>query len=148
MSISDNNLAENKNESSGCGPMDTTEKQIETPIKAVKYPNRFKKGQSGNPAGRPKAPDMQLLREALAKCEKKYGRSIYEMFAEMAYKHKEVAIALMKKLIPDQTHVEGEGLADRYTFIQGGQEVDPTRVQRLVALLRERAGEDGAANTP
>lgn len=125
---------------------DSTEKQTETNGKAVaKYPNRFKKGQSGNPAGRPKAPDMQLLRDAIAKCEAKYKKPIYEMFVEMAYRHKDVMVALMKKLVADQSHshVEGEGIGDRYTFISGGAEVDPKRVQRLIALLRERASEEG-----
>lgn len=124
-------------------------KQEATALVTKKGPHRWKKGQTGNPNGRPKAPDMQLLREAITKCEAKYKKPIYEMFVEMAYRHKDVMVALMKKLVADQSHshVEGEGFGDRYTFIQGGQQIDTRTMSRLVDLLRERSSQAGSAKS-
>jgi len=100
----------------------------------------FKKGDPNiNRLGRPRKPEIEMLREALEKVKVEKGLDFIEHFVRMAYTHKEVAIALAKKLLPDR--IEGEGFGDRYTFIQGGQQVDPVRMSRLAALLRARASE-------
>jgi len=50
----------------------------------------------------------------------------------------DIALALVNKMTPQK--VEGDGFGDRYTFI-GSEKVNPERMSRLVALVRERAGD-------
>lgn len=69
----------------------------------------WKKGQSGNPNGRPRAPEVAQLRAALDKALKKHNLSFLEHFVNRAYENDVVAIALAKKLLPDLNIVEGEG---------------------------------------
>lgn len=76
-------------------------------IKTDKYPNRWKKGESGNPNGRPHAPETEELRQALHLAKKKHGdSSILEHFVERAYENDQVLIALIKKLLPDKVSSE------------------------------------------
>ena len=78
---------------------DLTVKQMET----NKYPNRWKKGQSGNPYGRPNNPEVEELRQAIRSARKLNGnRSILAHFVQRAYINDVVLIALMKKLLPDK----------------------------------------------
>jgi hypothetical protein len=61
----------------------------------------WKKGQSGNPKGRQKKPEIEKLREALAKVEKEQDKTFLEHFVAKAFEEKEYAIALAKKILPD-----------------------------------------------
>jgi len=71
---------------------------------------KWQKGESGNPLGRPKKPEMDELRRAMKKAKEKNGdKSFLEHFVERAYDDNSVAIALAKKLLPDKTNTEIEG---------------------------------------
>ena len=86
-------------------------------VRQQKTPHRWKPGESGNPNGRPRKPEIDLLRSALEKAKDKYGVEFIEHFVMKAYKDKAMAIALMKKLIPDKSNIEyapSENLYDKY----------------------------------
>ncbi len=69
--------------------------------------SKWVKGQSGNPKGRPKRPELEELRKALDEAKKKHGnKSLLEHFAERAYENDAVLIALAKKVIPDKVSAE------------------------------------------
>lgn len=70
---------------------------------------RWKPGQSGNPNGRPRKPEVEQLREALDQAQAKHNKSFLQHFIERAYTNDNVAIALAKKILPDQ--LQGEGFA-------------------------------------
>ena len=69
-------------------------------------PHRWVKGQSGNPKGQPKNPEMEELRQAIRQARKKHGRSILNHFVERAFFNDAVLIALIKKFVPDKVHKE------------------------------------------
>jgi len=62
---------------------------------------KFKKGQSGNPAGRPKAPEIQYLRDAIAAVEKKKKKKLYQHLVEQAFEDNTVLLAVVRKFVPD-----------------------------------------------
>ena len=64
------------------------------------------KGVSGNPNGRPPIAEAEVLREAIASAMVENGnKHILKHFVERAYKSDFVLIALIKKIVPDLTHV-------------------------------------------
>lgn len=67
----------------------------------------FVKGQTGNPNGRPRAPEIELVRQAIAETEKEKKKSLWKHLVEQAYVDNTVLTALAKKFVPDLTKDEG-----------------------------------------
>lgn len=69
----------------------------------------FKSGEewNGNRNGRPKNSEAQELRDALSKVGKEKRKPFLEHCAEKAYQSEAMAIAILKKLVPDLTKDEG-----------------------------------------
>ena len=102
----------------------------------------WQKGVSGNPKGQPRKPEIELLRQALEKAKQENGIDFIEHFVKMAYKDKNVAIALAKKLIPDR--LQGEGFASNNvtTFITG---IDEGRIEGLRNRIRQALSSEESA---
>ena len=69
----------------------------------------FKKGQSGNPNGRPKGSKNKVtseLYDAIKAIEKEKGKALFKHFVERGYKNDKVLIALIRKLVPDKLQTD------------------------------------------
>ena len=67
----------------------------------------FQKGQSGNPKGRPKKPVLEKLEAALKKEGKNQGITFFQHVASRAFQDDGMAVAVLKKILPDKKSVEG-----------------------------------------
>jgi len=70
----------------------------------------FKKGQSGNPGGRPKVSYMEQLNSAIKTVEKDKKKELFTRFVEQAYINPSIMVALMNKLLANQQHTEISGI--------------------------------------
>lgn len=68
----------------------------------------FKKGQSGNPKGRPRKPAVTELENALKKAGKRHGKSFIQHCADEAFINPQMTIAILKKLLPDLKQTDGK----------------------------------------
>lgn len=71
--------------------------------------HQWKPGQSGNPKGRPKTPAISLLRKAMGEVELEKRKSFFKHVVERAYKSDVVAVAIMRKIVPDIQDLKVEG---------------------------------------
>lgn len=91
----------------------------------------WKKGQSGNPKGRVKKPEIEELRKAIKAVEQKKGKKLLQHFVERAFKQDSVLIAIIKKLIADKTQLDGT--------LDGRLEIEP-----LIIKVSKNADRDKA----
>lgn len=66
----------------------------------------WKKGESGNPKGRPRNSEIEELRRAIRSVERKKKKKLFEQFIERAFKSDAVLVATIKKLVADKTQTE------------------------------------------
>lgn len=66
----------------------------------------WKKGQSGNPNGKPKRPEIEAVREALMEVEYEKKISLWKHLVKQAYEDNTVLIALARKFLPDKIEDE------------------------------------------
>ena len=66
----------------------------------------FVKGQSGNPNGRPKNAEIDMLRTALNKQGKKLNVDFWDEVAKQAFKNPTIMLAVIKKFVPDLSSQE------------------------------------------
>jgi len=69
--------------------------------------NMFVKGQSGNPAGKPKGAvnEVTKFKAAIAEFEKEQNKDIYKFILDKASRYPQVLIAIFKALVPQQTEI-------------------------------------------
>ena len=104
----------------------TTKKKVtcKTGDNRSKTDGKFKPGTSGNPAGRPRKPEIALLREAISKVQANKEKDLLEHYVERAFENDRVLVALGKKIIPDLSSVQGsldvkyESLTDLIAAVQ------------------------------
>lgn len=80
---------------------------------------RFIEGISGNRKGKPQGSKnyLTLLSEALKEYETEKGKSLFIRYVERAFVNDRVLISLMKKFIPDKTHMEAEPQEGVHIFV-------------------------------
>ncbi len=70
----------------------------------------WKKGQSGNPAGKPKGItnkySLKELRKAVERVEKEFDHKLLDHFVEQAFYDNKVLGMLLKKFLPDLKHTD------------------------------------------
>lgn len=83
----------------------TRGKDCRTPLAKSKHRSShlWKPGQSGNPLGAPRRPEIAILRKALQIVKKENGGIDFIVdFVRKSYMSKDYALALFKKLIPTE----------------------------------------------
>ena len=82
---------------------------------------RWKKGQSGNPNGRPRGLKSKYSREleaAIDIVEKSKDQKLLVRAVEMAYEDSRMMIAILKKILPDIRYVEADVRSGHDDWIQ------------------------------
>ena len=105
----------------------------------------FKKGVSGNPAGRGKgALDMvNELRKSLERVGKKKKKSFIDHFVETAYEDNSVLVALGKKVLPDLLRQENPQDSSTRIYILEQAHKDGTKKRIVVEANGHRPHVNG-----
>ena len=74
----------------------------------------WQKGQSGNPSGKHRKLEIELIRQAIAETSREKKKSLWKHLIERCYEEDAVLIAVAKKFMPDSIRLEG---ADGKNFI-------------------------------
>ena len=110
---------------------------LETPeiqsIEKGKNSSWYPPGVSGNPNGRPKRGSLEtMFREAMEEVKKRHnGKDIIHHFVERAYKSDTVLICVMKKLIADKIHVDGDGTGGVQLYVVFNGSETPGLIKRI-----------------
>ena len=83
-----------------------------------KSPHRWKKGETGNPFGSPRKPEIELVRQAIAETEREKKKSLWKLLIEKCYVDNAVLIAVAKKFLPDKISVDVELTEDDAKQVQ------------------------------
>lgn len=97
----------------------------------------FKKGQSGNPNGRPRKPAVSELEQALKKAGKKAGKTFMQHCADEAFTNPQMTIAILKKIIPDLKQTEVQTLLAGQLHHTIGSKT-PDAITELIERVIER----------
>jgi len=100
----------------------------------------WKKGESGNPRGRVKNPEVERFREALIKVEGEARIPIYEFAIRKAYKDNDILKEILKKLLPDLTHM----YSDMEVKLDHGERVNEIIADIISRLPGKRADGSGS----
>ena len=76
----------------------------------------FKKGQSGNPKGRPVSAGIDDLRRAIKIVEGRKKKKFLIHAVQEAYTDNKVLVAILKKIIPDLKYIENEHSTNESTM--------------------------------
>lgn len=109
-------------------------KDCRTPLAKSKRrsPHLWKPGQSGNPLGAPRRPEIDLLRKALQIAKKENGGVDFLVdFVRKAYKSKDYALALFKKIIPSEAFITKKDERIVISFKGKLDEEKPVKVEDL-----------------
>jgi hypothetical protein len=107
---------------------------------------KWVKGQSGNPAGKPKGTKNKWRRgldEAIAAVETEKGKKLLHAAVEMAYTDSRMMAAILKKILPDMRHVEADVRAAHEDWIKILEADDPG----IASALQPGKGADLAPET-
>ena len=63
---------------------------------------KWPKGQSGNPHGAPRKPEIELMRQAIVEVCRRKKKSLWVHVMEQFFEDNNVMIAVLKKLLPDK----------------------------------------------
>jgi len=97
---------------------------------------QFKKGNPGRPPGIKNFTISDLI-EAIRKVEEEKKTPLYEKFVNKAYVNPTVLIALIKKLIPDKTHTEIEGVGDTEIIMSTARDSFKRKLDDIAKRLDE-----------
>ncbi len=101
---------------------------------------KFKKGNPGRPAGIKGFSIAELVKE-IEEVESEKNLKLYKKFAQKAFTNPGVMIALIKKLIPDKTHTEIEGVGDTDIIITTARENFKKKLDDI-SKRKEEIGKD------
>ena len=73
----------------------------------------FKKGEISNPNGRPRRPEIELVRLAIEETNRQKKKSLWKHLIEQCYEDNNVLIAVAKKFMPDMV----QDVSDRRQII-------------------------------